>query len=94
MRGLTEKWVEKTLGPAVMEKDEFVLFCDNLDGQTCDAFRDKVRQLGGDTRYWPPGKTDAWQPVDGGFGRKVLTKAEQQEWLEYDKNIEKWIGND
>ena len=57
----------------------------------------KSRQLGGDTRYGSPGKTDAWQPVDVGFGRllKVLTNAEQHEQeLEHDEKIEKWIGND
>ena len=68
--------------------DEFVIFCDNLDGQTCDAFRDN---LGVTFAMGHLGK-----PVDGGFGRllKVLIKAEQQEWLECDENIEKWIGND
>ena len=87
-REVSVQLVEKTLGPAVMEKDEFELFCDNLDGQTCDALRDKFRQLGGDTRHL--GKLMLGNQLMVGFEGE----AEQQEWLEYDENIEKWIGND
>ena len=39
--------------------------------------------------------TDLWQPVDAGMGRllKVLVFHEQQDWLEYDQNIDLWMGN-
>ena len=39
--------------------------------------------------------TDLWQPVDAGMVRllKVLVFHEQQDWLEYDQNIDLWMGN-
>ena len=63
-----------------MDVKDFTLFCDNLDGQTCEGFRENLKELGGVTRYGPPGQTDAWQPVDSGYARllKILTKNEQK----------------
>lgn len=39
--------------------------------------------------------TDCWLMVDAGYGKllKVLTKLEQQLWLEAEENLEKWLGN-
>ena len=92
-RTVSVEWLDKTFRADVadMSVSDFVLFCDNLDGQTREEFRDKVKELGGVTRYGPKGQTDAWQPVDSGYGRllKVLTNHEQQEWLE----TERWTGN-
>ena len=90
-------WAEKTFGPIAKDlNDEFIIFCDNLDGQTCDGFREKIKQLNGIVRYGPVGKTDTWQPVDSGFGHllKVLISNEQQDWLEHDENMDIWLGND
>ena len=72
-----------------------LLICDNLDGQTCEEFLEKISELGCKVRYGPKGKTDLWQPADAGYGKelKVLTKHEQQEWLECDINLYKWVGN-
>ena len=50
-----------------MDVKDFTLFCDNLDGQTCEEFREKLKELDGVTRYGPPWQTDAWQPVDSGY---------------------------
>ena len=43
---------------------------------------------------WVKHATDLWQPVDAGMGRllKVLAFHEQQDWLEYDQNIDLWMG--
>ena len=70
-----------------------MLICDNLDGQTCEAFRDKVAGIGGQVCYRPKNRTDLWQPVDSGYGRmlKVLAKNEQQKWLESDENLRIWL---
>ena len=95
-RNVSVDWLSKTFSSVVTDLDvkDFVLFCDNLDCQTCEEFR-KVKQLGGVTRFGPAGQTDAWQPVDSGYGRllKILTKNEQQDWLKEDENFEKWAGN-
>ena len=58
-REIAVEWATNTFGPAVKDLDDFVLFCDNLDAQTCDAFRQKISDMGGVTRYGPSGKTDA-----------------------------------
>ena len=38
--------------------------------------------------------TDLWQPVHVGLGKiiEVLAVHEQQDWPEYDKNIDLWMG--
>ena len=73
VRKVAQEWADKTSAPVVKDFDDYVLFCDNLDAQTCDAFREKISSLGGVVKYGPAGKTDSWQPVDSGFGR--LTKS-------------------
>ena len=81
----------KTFATSVIDKNRFILFCDNLDGQTFHFFSEKIRELPGTVIDRSPGKTGACQPVDGGFGRllKALSKANQQEWLGYEGNIDK-----
>jgi len=56
------EWVEKTLTEAVRGDDRFVLFCNNLTGQTW--FKEAVAKLGGIVWYRLPGATDLWQPVE------------------------------
>ena len=81
-------WAKKTLVPAVKDKQDFILFCDDLEGQTALLFQEEVRKSGGITWYDVKNATDLWQPVDAGMGRllKVLVFHEQQDWLEYDQN--------
>lgn len=96
-REIACQWADKTFGPAIKDIDDgILLICDNLDGQTCDAFRKKIKALNGIVTYGPAGQTDAWQPVDSGFGRllKILISNEQQDWLEHEQNMDKWLGND
>ena len=41
------------------------------------------------------GATDIWQPVDSGYGylvKKLIAKA-QDEWLELEDNVDKWMGH-
>ena len=89
------EWVRRTLAPAVANLDEFVLFCNNLEGQISLQFQDAVRRLNGIVWYGVANATDLWQPVDAGAGYliKKLIDAEQQQWLEDDENVEKWLGN-
>ena len=93
-RKVAQEWTDKTFAPVVKDFDDYVLFCDNLNAQTCDAFREKISSLGGVVKYGPAGKTDSWQPVDSGFGRltKSLAFAEQQDWLDHDTNMDRWLG--
>ena len=93
------EWVKTTLKEGVeAAKDgdhEFVLLCDNLEGQTSDAFKNAVRGINGVVYYGPTGATDIWQPIDSGYGAlmKRLISQQQDAWLECDENMEKWIGN-
>eukprot|EP00794_Sanderia_malayensis_P013462 gene13462-14853_t len=57
-------WVKKTLKPAV-EKDgagneEFVLFCDSLNGQSYELFCSEVRKRNVIVWYGLAGATDIW----------------------------------
>ena len=94
-RTVALEWLERTFKPAIEQLDEIVLFCDNLDAQTFVQFREKLEELDGKTNYGPKNLTDCWQMVDAGYGKllKVLTKHEQQLWLETDENLDKWLGN-
>ena len=71
-----------------------ILFCDNLEGNIALRFQE-VRKSGGILWYGVKNATDIWQHVDAGMGRilKTLVAQEQQDWLEYDNNIDLWIGN-
>ena len=53
---MSAEWAEKLFIPTVINNDEFILFCDNLDGQTFHLFRDKIRELGGTAICGPPKK--------------------------------------
>lgn len=53
------RWVgRKKIAPTVIDKDKFILFCDNLDNQTFNSFCEKIWELRGMVIYRPPGKTD------------------------------------
>ncbi|XP_065671907.1 uncharacterized protein LOC136089754 [Hydra vulgaris] len=90
------KWVKNTLSNAVVNLDEYVLFCDNLTAQVSDEFLNEERQHKGIVWFGGPNGTHFWQPADAGPGKafKSHIKAEQNIWLENDKNIELWLGND
>ena len=91
-------------------KAEFVLFCDNLEGQIADDFRETVRALNGIPWYGVKNASDIWQPVDGGYAAtlkalvkqeffkwltlKALVKQEFFKWLDDEENCEKWYGVD
>ena len=49
---------------AVQEEQEpFVLFCDNLEGQKAEVFKESVETLGGIAWYGVANATDIWQPI-------------------------------
>ena len=90
------KWVNNTLKPAVENVNEYVLFCDNLTGQTTDEFKKEIRKTNGIVWFGVANATNVWQPVDCGYGQlyKAQIAIAQEEWLEDDENIERWLGND
>lgn len=93
------EWIKKTLEPGVKSgkegNKEFILLCDNLSAQVTDDFKKAVRDINGIVYYGPSGATDLWQPVDAAYGstlKKLITQ-EQDQWLELEDNIDKWLGN-
>ena len=87
-------WAKNTLTPAMEDKQDYIFFCDNLEGQTALPFQGDVRKSEEIFWYSIKNATDLWQPVDARMGRiqKVLVFHEQQDWLEYDRNIDLWMG--
>ena len=47
-----------TFAAAVILKNNFTLFCNNLDGQKFHLFYDKIQELRGTVIYGPHGKTE------------------------------------
>ena len=45
-------------------KQNYILFCDNLEGQTALPFQEEVRKRGGMVWFGVKITTDFWQPVD------------------------------
>ena len=45
-------------------KQNYILFCDNLEGQTALHFQEEVRKRGGMVWFGVKNATDFWQPVD------------------------------
>ena len=89
------KWVDNTLKKTVQKEQEpFVLFCDNLEGQKAEVFKESVEALGGIVWYGVANATDIWQPIDAGYAQllKVLIKQEFFNWLDDKDNIDKWYG--
>ena len=90
------EWVKKSLSPVVSSLPEYILFCDNLTTQVSDQFRKAVSDTSGNPHYGIPNGTHFWQPVDAAPGKTFvsLIKQAQNEWFEYDDNVELWLGND
>ena len=90
------KWAQHTLKPAAADDGgrPFLLFCDNLEGQTKPAFKDEVIAQKGIPVFGVANATDIWQPVDGGYGAtlKRLVNQEFFNWLDDEENCEKWYG--
>ena len=63
------------------------------DKVTC-LLRRKFESQGGIVWYDVKSATDLWHSVDAVIGRilKALVFHEQQDWLEYDENIDLWMG--
>ena len=76
--------------------DQSILFADNLQAQTTDAFK-RILHQECNTLLWllPPGTTDELQPVDAGYGRllKVEAGKELDKWLSQEDNLSKWETN-
>ena len=89
------EWVEKTLKNSVKGLARFILFLDNLTAQNSDAFNDAVSALKGVNWYGLPNATDLWQVVDAGVAEllKVLTRMEQDKWLDDESNADRWYGH-
>lgn len=74
---------------------EIILYCDNLTTQFSDEFLKAVKEIGGIVWFGPTWATNTWQPVDCGIGRMLIQTVSriQDDWLEYDDNIDLWLGN-
>ena len=57
-------WAKNTLSPAMKDQQNYILFCNNLEGQTALSFHEEVRKSGGIVSYGIKNATDLWQPVD------------------------------
>lgn len=77
-------------------KEEFILFADNLHGQTTEEFK-RILKRECDTLLWllPPGCTDEVQPVDAGYGRlfKVYVAQELDAFLLDGDTVGRWESN-
>ena len=69
----------------------YVLFYDSLNAHVSPLFQDAVRQSKGIVWYGVPNVTHRWQPIDAGYGR--LIQREQDERIQFDGNLELWLGN-
>ena len=60
------------------------MFCDNLEGQKAEVFKESVEALDGIVWYGVANVTDIWQPIDAGYAQllKVLIKQEILNWLD------------
>ena len=52
-------------------KQNYILFCDNLEGQTALPFQEEVRKRGGMVWFGVKNTTDFWQPVDAWTEKKI-----------------------
>ena len=89
------KWTEKTLKKFVEDEqlDKFLLFCDNLEAQCSDSFKETVHKMNGLVWYGLKNGTDLWQVVDAGVAQllKNLIAIEHNEWLDIDENADPWF---
>ena len=71
---------------------EFVLFSDNLHGQTTCSFKERLESLGGSSHNFLPGNTDELQPVDRGVGAALKRECleVQDDWLRIPANSAEW----
>ena len=71
---------------ATERNGQFVLFRDNFSAKICHA-----SAIGGLLWYGVPNAADLWQLVDADFREllKVLSKQEQNHWLDCDENADR-----
>ena len=72
-REVAVQWVKRTFKDAVKGKEEVLLFCDNLDAQTYEGFRNELALVKSRAKYGPKNLTNCWQPVDAGYGKLLKT---------------------
>ena len=88
------QWTNNTLIPGTGDdKEEKVLFADNVSFQQRQTFHETCRDEINTTVYMlPENHTDKIQPVDAGCGRIMKVKIGEalERWLEEKDNLEKW----
>ena len=88
------QWRNDTLIPGIGDdKEEKVLFADNVSFQQSQKFHETCRDEINTTVYMlPENHTDKIQPVDAGCGRIMKVKIGEalERWLEEKDNLEKW----
>jgi len=88
------QWTNNTLIPGIGDdKEEKVLFADNVCFQQVKKFHETCRDEINTTVYMlPENHTDKIQPVDAGCGQMMKVKIGEalERWLEEKDNLEKW----
>ena len=88
------QWTNNTLIPGIGDdKEEKVLFADNVSFQQSQKFHETCRDEINTTVYMlPENHTDKIQLVDAGCGRIMTVKIGEalERWLEEKDNLEKW----
>ena len=88
------QWVQGTLIPGIgNDKEEKVLFVDNVDFQQSQQLHERGRnQINATVYMLPEHHTDKIQPIDAGCGRmmKVKIGAALETWLVEETNLDKW----
>lgn len=80
----------------VVPEEQFILFADNLHGQTTDEFKSVLMEKCNTLLWLLPTKcTDEVQPVDAGYGRlfKVYVGKFLDKWLLEADHVELWESN-
>ena len=87
------QWVQGTLIPGIQsDKEEKVLFVDNVNFQQSQTFHETYRNNINITVYMQPeNHTDKIQPCDTGCGCMMKDKigAAMETWLEEENNLDK-----
>lgn len=55
-----------------------LLFCDNLDSQKTQKFKDALRRVGADVHFGVACLTDDWQVVDNGVGKAIKSQMAEE----------------
>jgi hypothetical protein len=95
-------WIKENLAKHLEEREttegempSTICFCDNLDSQTTDEFKNSLKAIGVYRSLLKARETEAIQAIDGGVGAvfKYLIGQQQDLWLmEDEEHLQLWEG--